>query len=194
GGVHESRLVLRNVISRKVSGIAADRDGDGLVALGARAGSRPNPGARTARHLDLEIDVEVATILAGRTAVRPAPQAVCAWPPCRAGRRGRDGGLLLRRRGGALGWRRLLGGFGLLVFRLLARLVELPLVIVIFGERRRGFAQQRLVLGAAQEAGRRIILAALPGRDHFARAWIEDAVDAACVESQRRQRDLDALT
>ena len=42
-------------------------------------------------------------------------------------------------------------------------------------------------------AGRRIALAALPARDHLARARAEDAVGAAGVEAQCRQRHLDAL-
>src|SRR5258706_4758093 len=49
------------------------------------------------------------------------------------------------------------------------------------------------MLDGGQEAGRRIALAALPARDHLARARVEDAVGAAGVEPQCRKRSLYAL-
>ena len=61
------------------------------------------------------------------------------------------------------------------------------------GNGRRCCPQQFVSLRCRQEAGRRRDGLLLPRRDHLARAWAEEAIAAAGIETERGQGDLQAL-
>src|SRR5437868_5799284 len=183
---HRRRLedtdpVARRVDTRHRDVRARDLDRERLVA-DHRAGfrARADPGAGTARKRDLEPGVELGAADArGRAVIGAGPVAVRS----RLWRCGRDTGSGRRGRDRCSRWRRgrTVGrvGLGLVLFGLPARLLELFLLLVEARDRRRGIAQESLVLRSRQVARRRLVPRLLPGRDRLARATAEAAVGAA---------------
>src|SRR5258705_1473932 len=131
-------LVLRREDARHRDLRAVDPDADRLIAGRAGPGARADPASGTAGDCDLQIVREGAAVLGGRAGVGALPQSVC--PRLRRGGGGWSGGGDLRRllRSGAGGGLRL----GLLLVRLLLRLLELRLLLVEARDRRGGHLLQ----------------------------------------------------